>query len=802
MKKESIIILSTFLVFLILGLNTRFLNIPPLGKILNPFSGYIQNGSENIPEGETELNGLNTSVKIIFDERAVPHVFAKSEADLFFTQGYLHAKDRLWQMDFLSRAAAGKLSEVVGNKTLDRDRAMRRKGLLQSAEQSLEYIKINSPKTMEHLIAYSNGVNAYIHTLTAKKKPVEFKLLDYAPEEWSPLKTMLIQKYMADMLSGFDSDAEKTNALKFFGKQDFDLLYETELTKKSPMIDSFPAEKKTEKEYAAIYSGQKKLSFHKDIFQPAPGYGSNTWAISAKKSATGFPVLANDPHLALTLPSIWYEIQLCSPEGNSYGVSIPGAPYIIIGFNENIAWGITNGATDVKDWYALKFRDNNNEYYYAGKWRKTEKKIETFHISGYKDYTDTVLHTELGPVVYDQKFNPEADASINMAMHWKGNVPSNDFNTFYLLNKSKNYEEYRKALAYFKCPNLNFSFASKTDIGISHQGSIPERKINEGEFIIDGGLAEMKEEKEISLNSLPHEKNPEKQFVFSANQNPVAENYPYNLYGYYGVYRNRTIDNILSSANKLGIEEMKQLQNSNYNLFASEALPIMLKNIDRKKLSDLEKKFIDTLSAWNYQDEKYLLAPLYFQAWWEKFNEDTWDEIINQANPVLMPKNYITLKLLTSYLNNKYFDVQASPEIENGQDVLLNALKFQCREIDKYEKENGKLTWGLIKNTVFDHLAQIGAFSSDMVYSGGSQYTVNASSSDWGPGWRMIVAFSKTKPVALGINPGGQSGNPGSSFYANGIEDWANGKYYELLFMKESDQINDNQKILIINNKK
>jgi penicillin G amidase len=799
MKKEKIFILSTFLVFLVIGLNTKFMNVPPLGKIISPFSGFMQNSYENIPAGELDLNNLEAPVKIIFDNRAVPHVFAENENDLFFAQGYLHAKDRLWQMDFLYRAAAGRLSEVVGIKTIDKDRAIRRKGLLVSAEKSLEYISKFFPQTVKHLDAYAKGANAYINTLKQKDYPIEFKLMNYAPEEWTPLKTILIQKYMANMLSGFDTDAERTNALKFFGKQDFDLLYETDLTAKAPMIDSFSGGQQQQTGgLTPIYlKSQKGDAFHKDLYQPRPGYGSNTWAVSAQKSSTGFPMLANDPHLALTLPSIWYEIQLSSSGSNSYGVSIPGAPYIIIGFNQHIAWGITNGATDVKDWYALKFRNNNDEYYYAGKWRKTVKRIEKFTIAGFKDLTDTILETEAGPVIYDQQFNPEQNATINMAMQWEGNAASNDFNTFYLLNESKNYDDYRHALTFFKCPNLNFSFASKTDIAISHQGSVPQRRYNEGEFVIDGGLAEIREPKKIAEDYLPTEKNPSKQFIFSANQNPVGKGYPYHLYGYYGVYRNRTIETNLSAPQRISVDDMKSLQFNDYDLFAAEALPVMLKNIDRSKLSPLEKGYIDSLSNWDYKYDRNKLTPLIFQAWWGKFIESTWDEIADRTNPVLMPKDNITLKLLSNNPASKYFDVQATPETENAKDILLSALKFQANEIDKYQKQNGGLTWGTAKNTSFEHLAQLSAFSN-RVNCNGSAYTVNASSADWGAGWRMIVEFGKDSPVAWGINPGGQSGNPGSAYYADGIEDWSNGKYYRLVFMKNTDEsLKDTQTFIL-----
>lgn len=792
MKKEKAIIASTFLIFLILGLNTRFGIIPPIGKILSPFTGYLQNAKEANISGEINCGKLTAPVKILFDKRIVPHVFAASDADLYFAQGYLHAKNRLFQMDFTSRVASGNLSEVVGEETLDMDRASRRKGLLWSAENTLAFIQKNHPATYKHLEAYANGVNLYLEELSDEELPVEFKILAYSPGKWSPLKTILIQKYMADMLAGYDDDAARTNSLLFLGQKNYNAIYKNRLARLSPMIDSMlttaPLVSKDTQELAdfnTAYLNSGKPS-HSDKFQPKPGYGSNSWVLSGKKTKTGFPILANDPHLPLTLPSIWYEMQLSSGTSNTYGVSIPGVPYIIIGYNENIAWGITSGQTDVKDWYALQFRNNNTEYYFGDKWHPATERIERYAIFGSPDFIDTVKQTSIGPVVYDEHFKGDP-GRINMALKWEVHTPSNDFNTFYLLNNSVNYDGYANAIKTFGCPNLNFSFSSRSDIAIAHQGRIPIRKQGEGEFVIDGSRISSMSSAYIPNKDLPHSKNPEKGFLFSANQKPAGDNYPYYLYGYYAEYRNRTINNVLSASSQMDVQDMMDLQMNDFDLFAAEALPVMLKAMDTKKLTKEDMWFVDSLKAWNYKSDKHILAPLCFYAWWDEFQRQTWDEILDLKIPGFMPSYDNTVRMIQENPGSKYFDRQSTPEKETAGILLASTLKECAAQFIRYEKKTGKLSWGKNKETAFMHIAQISAFSTEGVVCNGSENSVNATTSDWGPGWRMIVEFGKGMPNAWGINPGGQSGNPGSSYYSNGIEQWADGKYNKLLFLKNAD---------------
>lgn len=791
MKSDKLIFSICSLIFLIVGLNFRFGNIPPLAKIVNPFSGFIQNDKDYVLQ-ETDNLQLDSEVKIYYDQKAIPHIFATTERDMYFMQGYTHASERIWQMDFLMRVASGRLSEIFGDLTIDNDKEFRRKGLYVSAESSLKFIIKNHPQTYRHFEAYSNGVNKYIKELKAKNLPIEFKLLDYEPENWSPLKTILIQKYMADMLSGFDNDAEKSNALNYFGKQKYEELYYKNLLNTAPMIDSISSYYSANKNSSYLNSSLvNKVASNRYIysqpekFKTKPGHGSNTWVVDSKKSASGYPILANDPHLNLTLPSIWYEIQLSSNKSNSYGVSIPGLPYIMIGFNENIAWGVTNGVTDVKDWYALKFKNNNQEYLLNGKWLKADKRVEKISVFGSTDVFDTIYTTILGPVFSVKEYNNNFK-NISLAMNWSGTLPSNDFNAFYLLNNAKNYTDYLNAVKFLDCPNLNISFASKTEIAISHQGKIPVREGDEGELIYDQDAAIDSLFKFIPKDLLPVQKNPEKGFVFSCNQVPVAKNYPYSLYGFYELHRNRIAEKELSKNKRFTLSDMMDLQLDNYDLFASEALPVMLEAISTCKIPNKYKSLIDSLRVWNYRNNKNSYVPTIFHNWWFSFHKETWDEISSFKTRVLMPDQTITLDLLKNNLKNKWFDVKLTTSKESAKEVLIKTLfdELSYYVEGKNSKEN---LWGIAKNTKFDHLAKISAFSSERIPTDGFSGSLNAITHDHGPGWRMIVAFNINGPEGFGINPGGQSGNPGSSYYNSGINDWANGKYYKLKFIRDID---------------
>ena len=342
-------------------------SLPPLGKFISPTSGFWQNERSETSGEITALSGLSKPVRIQYDEQLIPHLFAENDLDLYRAQGYITAKHRLWQMEFQTFAAAGRVSEIVGPAAIEYDRGQRRKGMVFGAENALDEM-LKDPVLARRIEAYSEGVNAYIDQLEPKDYPVEYKLLNYAPEHWQPLKSALLLMYMTDMLAGGDADLENSNFVSLFGKETFELLFPEFLTDQDPVIER--ERDWSDFENIELPKSPGQLSaialVNETLEQPDPDNGSNNWAVSAEKSASGNPMLANDPHLGLNLPSIWYVMQLVTPDHNVMGATLPGALGVIIGFNDHIAWGVTNATRDVKDWYTISFTDESKTAYVYG----------------------------------------------------------------------------------------------------------------------------------------------------------------------------------------------------------------------------------------------------------------------------------------------------------------------------------------------------------------------------------------------------------------------------------------------------
>ncbi|HVZ95473.1 MAG TPA: penicillin acylase family protein, partial [Chitinophagaceae bacterium] len=334
---------------LIVILNTTYLTPAPLGKLLNPQGGIWQNAEPADYDYSANLKfpQLKGNVNVYFDERLVPHVFADNNDDAMFVQGYLHAKFRLWQMEFQTHAAAGRISELIGDRpgVLNFDRNMRRLGMVFAAENSLQEME-KDPLTKAACDNYTAGVNAYIESLNESTLPLEYKILGYYPEKWTNLKTALFLKYMSLDLAGAENDFEYTNAKKILSATDFDKLYPIIMDSLDPIVPKgtvFPSpaiQLKIPASADSIYFDQKDSTTITEM-PPDRDNGSNNWAVSGSKTKSGYPVLCNDPHLSLNLPSLWYEMQISTPSYNAYGVSFPGAPAIIIGFNDSCAFGFT-----------------------------------------------------------------------------------------------------------------------------------------------------------------------------------------------------------------------------------------------------------------------------------------------------------------------------------------------------------------------------------------------------------------------------------------------------------------------------
>ncbi len=797
MRTTKIILSIVITLGLTFALNTKWGKVPPLGKFLSPFHGFWQNAENeklSIPEN-LQLEGLQAPVKVYFDDMLIPHIYAKNQHDLYMVQGYITAYHRLWQMEFQQLATAGRISEILGEDALDYDRTSRRTGMAFGAVQSEELMMKDAPETYAIVEAYAQGVNAYINSLSYNDYPVEYKLLDYAPEEWTPFKTFLQLKQMSEDLSRGERDLEHTNALKLWGPEIFDLLYPERFPSLDPVI---PANTKWDFEpiEPTKPTGQYPLlATSGELSQPDEHYGSNSFVVNGNKTANGKTILANEPDLGLNLPSIWYVAHLNSPEVNVMGSTLPGSPGVILGFNDSIAWGFTNAKRDLVDWYAIEFKDKEREEYkYDNKWLKTKKVLEEIKIKGGRTFYDTVIYTHYGPIAYDQKFTNDTEP-INLAMRWTAHDPSLEVVALIKMNQAKNYDEYVEAFSYYTGPPQNMSFASTSgDIAIWINGKFPVKWEGQGKFLLDGSNSTHEWTDFMPREHLYHVKNPDQNFVSSANQHPGDSTYPYYDYDYnFEYYRNRRINDRLRIMNNIQVKDMIELQNDNFNYIASESLPMMLASLDSISLTEDEAATYELLKSWDFFNEPNLKEPSIFELWSDLLYLKIWDEFKDKEVALYRPSVYNTLYLISNNPDFEFFDNTSTAQIEGPEDLMRTTFKEALDSLKGWQTKNGEdYSWYKFKNTTIRHLLGLSAFSKSQVNIGGNNHIVNAASGRAGPSWRFVVELGDGKVDAWGIYPGSQTGNPGNPSYAEFIDRWANMQYEKLLFEKNienSDRI-------------
>ncbi len=799
MRKIPFVISTVLTIILIWSLNKPWGSVPAIGKFISPQHGFWQNAEDATAFKELSLNfpQLKQKAEVYFDDRMVPHVFAQNDEDAYFIQGYLHAKFRLWQMEFQTHAAAGRISEILGNdpRFIRYDRETRRLGMVYAAENALKEIE-KDPVGKACADSYTAGVNAYIVNLTESELPVEYKLLGYKPEKWTNLKIALLLKQMTRTLADFDLDLEKTNAKSKLSLADFDALYPPIADSLEPIIPKgtlFPQQSVVPVMPVtadSLYFEKKESLAVTEFTKQNPANGSNNWAVSGKKSKSGAPILCGDPHLDLTLPSIWYEMQITVPGSSTYGASLPGTPYIIIGFNDDIAWSVTNAGQDVKDYYEIKFRDvSKKEYWFNNEWTSSRLKIETIKVKGALPIYDTVAYTIFGPVIYDQGFTEELAHEKALAVRWSAHDPSNEANTFYQLNRAKNYMDYEEAIRGFTCPAQNFVFASRSgDIAIWQQGRFPARWNRQGMFVMPGNDSSYMWQGSIPQGENPHILNPERGFVESANQRPVDSTYPYYIPGDYIIPRGITITKNLSRMEQIVPEDMMALQNSNYNVQASYFRPVLLKYIKEEELDAAEKGFLSLVKGWDLNNSAQSKATTVYQSWFDSLEVLIWKDELNQVTPQApWPNEQTLIEALLKDSAFRFIDNINTTEKETLYEVVTSALKKATPELMDQEKA-GSLEWAKHKNTTIYHLlrSSVKPFARAGISIGGGGNIVNAVTHSHGPSWKMIVHLTD-KIEAYGVYPGGQSGNPGSKYYDNGVDVWAAGKYNTLWMMREKE---------------
>ncbi len=862
--------LCGMLVLFLVVIDSRLGSIPSLGRFFNPFSGFWLNAEVGGPkDGKLRAPGLHETVTIVFDKRQVPHIFAQNAHDLFFAQGFITARDRLWQMEIQTLSAAGRLAEVLGPDLIEHDLFQRRLGIPHAAEQTVELCKKDEESWLA-MQAYADGVNAWIDNLDPADYPLEYKLLDYGPAHWAPVNTALLIKHMQWTLSGMGDDLPMTNTLAKLG-QDFVGRYFPQRRPDVPPVippgtlwdapspqsrDTGRAESgslpgplsafpfpgvpdssrtdslQREGRPAAPKSGSAKAAPGKTpspkpdsakvskpgkapsaghdtakppdsanpiapeplpvpAKSPTPGNGSNNFVVSAGRTLGGRPILANDPHLDLGLPSIWYETQLSAPGISVYGVSLPGAPSVLIGYNRKIAWGMTNGNDDVFDWYRVTFKDSTlAEYMHGSQWKPTRQVVEAIKVRGGETLLDTVIYTHQGPLVLKSQERPwNRNSPALHALRWLALDPSDELLGFLRIMKAEDYDQFSAALEPFHCPSQNFAFASASgDIAMFHHGRFPRKWKGQGRFTLDGSEPGNDWSGWLPRRAEPAARNPAQGWLFSANQSPTDSTYPYYLgSGFADGQRAKRLGQLLSEADSLTPESAFGILMDDYDLHAAEVLPALLERIAKTPLSPEDSAARRELAGWDYRHGANERAPALFDKWWRNLYRSIWlDEFGGDTVRYQWPDKDRTRRMILEEPEADWYDdITTSPRETLG---FLAARSFREAASQLRGGRDGTAprdlrTWAAYRPVQIRHLARIDAFSSMGVLAGGCGDCVNALKSGHGPSWRMVVDLDK-QPRGYGIYPGGQSGNPGSPHYAEFIRDWAAGKSYPLTFLK------------------
>lgn len=744
--------------------------------------------SKPVIEGETVVKILDEDVEVTRDEIGVPHIFAKTDADLYRAQGYVQAQDRLFQMDLARRQASGMLAEVIGEAAVETDKYFRTFSLRHAAELSWEDYDEKSRQILEW---YAEGVNAFIAEVKSTSKlSYEFKLLGYTPEPWTPLDSLTIGKYMAYDLGGnWNQQAFRSWALQNFTEEEAKELFVEYPENAQSIIE---ANLNIEADIATAFTPD---------YLPPEFNGSNNWVISGELTESGKPLLADDPHLGLSTPSIWYQMHLQSPEQNVSGVIFAGIPGIILGHNEEIAWGVTNVNPDVQDLYIeVPNPKNPYQFEYDGKWEDATVRQEPIRVKDGETVDFEVVETRHGPIISNIMLK-DTEVKEVFSMQWTALQSTQELKAIIGLNKATNWKEFEKALEDFKVPAQNFVFAS-TDGTIAYKanGIVPIRKQGTGALPVPGNSSQYGWESYIPFDELPTVINPEEGYIATANNEVVGEHYPYHLsnlwaqpYRYERIVEmieNPSIDQKTGVQLKLTPDYMKVMQMDQKNLHAEEFLPRLVATIKEQDAEGKYAKVISLLEEWEYYDDKEQGAPLVYHFLIENMEKALFEDAMPADMYKLMPaKSQITDQMLRdAFAGNEGVWIQG----EGG----LNQFVYTAFEdaVIKIEDRLGtsvsKWQWGSYNKLTFNHPLSSASdllanyLNPDKLAVGGSSVTVQAAAEDGygnvkhGASWRFVADLNDLSSAQHIVGPG-QSGHVKSKWYDNQVVNWVEGHYHQ-----------------------
>jgi penicillin amidase len=741
-------------------------------------------------EGKIKVPEIQSSVKIIRDTYGIPHIYAENTHDLLFSQGYVTAQDRLWQMDLSRRAAKGNLSEIFGEATIETDYFFRVMGIREIAEKTYNRLDDGTKSELE---AYSDGVNYYIK----EKKPIESIILRYNIEPWSPVDSISIHLLSAlDLTINTDEEMFAMKTLKRFGeKTAYELL--PDYPKRRTII---PEEIKGSNLNLDVLNGYKIAREKFRLFQNTGE--SNNWVVDGAKSTTGKPILANDPHLRAQIPSVWYEVHLKAPGINVIGAIFPGSPYVAIGHNDRVAWGFTDAMADRADLFIEKINPANpHQYWYVNHWEdmKTEDvEIRVKDKSGYKAAKRETNYTRHGPVINSSKM----DTDEVLSMGWTAReVKDETLKGLSILNRAGSVMEAREGGKYGGIYTLNMVYADVYgNIGYQLIGGIPIREKGtsslQGKFPVPGWSGEYEWKGFIPSDRLPGIINPPTHFIATANNKIVGDNYPYLISNTWAPpYRYERITSILREKEKHSVEDFKRMQADIYSFPARRFVGVVTKvQTDNPEV----KWVLDRLSAWNYEMRSDSLSALLYETIKANLIRNTFKDELKELYPDflgILGYNYNLIDKIIDDPGSHWWDNVDTPKKESRDEIITMSIEDALREIrGKLGHERETWTWGAIHKYYFIHpLGRVKfldkIFNFGPIPAQGDRDTINNSYFSYQnpydtialSSYRFICDLSDINH-ALGMNSTGQSGDPFNKRYTDMVESWSHVKYHPLLF--------------------
>lgn len=776
--------------------------VPPLGQLLSPSTGIwsLVQTAELPDERALELRGLSAAVDVRYDDRGVPHIFASSEPDAARALGWVHARDRLFQMELVQRAVAGTLTELVGARAIALDQSARRLALAQGAMTKWAAIP-DSSDVKRTVVAYMEGVNSYIAAMRPQDLPLEYRLLGRRPRTFEPQDTYYLLIRMAQTLSFQQGELGFHAVEQLIGRAAATAIYTAEAPIQEP-IEPVPGRRQAQmnaawKLPAPETPDSSRVAMARAFGQLAQSLtrgeavvGSNNWSVSPRRSATGNALLAGDPHLELTLPSIWYEAHLVVPgEMDVYGVSLPLAPIIPIGFNRDMAWTMTNTGNDVVDFYKEVVDDSTSpkRYQVDGAWRAVTLRVERYaDPSGKVVAVDTFYATHRGPLL--------RTALGWTSQRWTAREPSDEGNNFRLGMRATDVRDFYSRMESYETPAQNMMTADRNgNIGIRSTGRYPIRPgSGRGDVVFDGSTSASDWTGNQPLSWYPQSINPAQGYLATANQQPIDPSVRRDYHGndWPAPWRAMRINNLLRGDSSVTVDDMRRFHTD----ARSELTPFIL-----TALSDAKATAV-AAGVWTADDESaYTLLvqetpeftpesqwAVLFASVVAQLTNLTWDELIPPGDErrIATPSQMVLVMLLRD-ANNVWWDDRRTSDVRETRDAIVHrALGGAWTETRAAHGNNPDgWRWGAVRNANVHHLLRLPGLGRTglEVQSGPGTLSPSDGSGTHGASWRFVVELG-ADVKGWGTYPGGQSGNPISSRYADRLELWRTGQLAALRF--------------------